>query len=264
MARIRALFLLCLLLLAACGKAEAPHAGLAPGGSKEVGPRRAMLEVRVDITMDVASGDDAARIARAATDRAVASGGFAESSSIGTGGSTLVLRVPVAEVDNVRAVLAENGPLAREARTARDVTDAVMDLDARVKAAKIEEDRLLALLQNKTGNLADVLAVEKALADVRERVERLETEQRAAHGRVDLAVVAVNLHVRGAFEGAPVGQQLVAAAREGVAIARASVMFAATTALRVGPTLLILAGVGLVLVRLARRRPRRATDATPT
>ncbi len=257
MARIRLLFVLCLLLLAACGKAEAPHAGLPPDGSKEAGPRKAMLEIRVDIAMDVASADDAAKIARAATDRATAVGGFAESSTMGSGAANLVLRVPVAEIESVRAVLASNGPLAHESRTARDVTDAVMDLDARVKAAKIEETRLLELLQNKTGNLADVLAVEKALADVRERIERLDTEQKAAHGRVDLAVVAVNLHVRGAFEGAPVGQQIVTAAREGVAIARASVIFATTTALRVGPTLLLIAGVAFGVLRIARRRLAR-------
>jgi len=253
MARIRPLILLCF-LATGCAKAEAPSgANAAP--AKESVARKTMLEVRVDLAMDVTSPDDGARIARAVSDRAAAAGGFVESSSLGAHGANLILRVPTGEIESIRAILATNGPLARETRTARDVTDAVMDLDARVKSAKIEEARLLDLLQNKTGSLADVLAVEKALADVRERIERLETEQRAAHGRVDLAVVAVTLHVRGAFDGAPIGQQLVAASRDGIAIARSAVILTSTTALRIAPTLLILIAIGLG-VRRAIGRPR--------
>ena len=218
-----------------------------------------MLEVRLDVAMDVGSDDEAAKVVRAASDRTVALGGFVETSAIHSGQSSLVLRVPVAELDAVRAVLASNGPLASETKSARDVTDAVMDLDARAKSAKIEEARLLDLLQNKTGNLADVLAVEKALADVRERVERLETEQRAAHGRVELAVLAVSLHVRGALDGAPLGQQMTIAAREGIAAAKTASILLVTTTLRAGPTLLLLAAAAWFGLRIVRRiRPRRA------
>jgi hypothetical protein len=260
MARIRLLFVLCLLLVvAACGKEASPNGGVAANGDKKAAaPHKAMLEVRVDIALDVGSGDDAARIARDATDRAVAAGGFAETLSIGSHGSNLVLRVPPAEIEAVRAILTANGPLAHETRSSRDVTDAVMDLDARVRSAKVEEARLLDLLQNKAGNLADVLAVEKALADVRERIERFETEQRAAHGRVDLAIVAISLNVRGAFDGAPIGRQLIIAGREGVALARATCVLAATTTLRIAPTLLLIALAGFSIVRVVRRARRPA------
>lgn len=259
MARI--LLLLALLLATGCGKASSPTSGADRNAAKETVARKTMLEIRVDLAMDVASGDDAARIARAATDRANATGGFAESSTIDAHGSHLVLRVPPAEIESVRAVLAGNGPLARETRSSRDVTDAVLDLDARVKSSKIEEGRLLELLQNKTGNLADVLAVERALADVRERIERLEAEQRAAHGRVDLAVVAVHLNVRGAFDGAPFGQQVALAAREGVMVARTAGVLVVTTTLRAGPTLLLLGAAAWAVARVVRRLRSRAISA---
>lgn len=109
-----------------------------------------------------------------------------------------------------------------------------------------------------TGNLADVLAVEKALADVRERIERFETEQRAAHGRVDFAVVAVSLNARGAFDGAPLGQQLAIAAREGISAARTATVLVVTTALRAGPTLLMLGAVVWSILRAVRRIRHRA------
>lgn len=258
MARIR-LFLLAVFLLAtACGKAESPRGSTAASPAKEAVARKVMLEIRVDLAMDVAAGEDAARVARAAVDRAVAAGGYAESSTIDASGASLILRVPPAEIEGVRSVLGGYGPLSRETRSSRDVTDAVMDLDARTKSAKVEEARLLELLEHKTGNLADVLAVEKALADVRERIERLESEQRLAHGRVDLAVVAVRLNVRGAFDGAPLGQQLVLAGREGLSAARTVGILLATTTLRALPTLLMLAAVAFGVSRIVRRVRARA------
>lgn len=253
-----AILALVLFLLVGCGKAADQKAATpsSAGPRTETGaiaPRKAMLEVRVELVADVTSSDDAAKLARALDAKTTALGGYVESSSIAEWGSHLVLRVPTEQIESVRAVLVSNGPLARESRSSKDVTDAVMDLDARVKSAKIEESRLLDLLQNKTGNLADVLAVEKSLAEVRERIERMETEQRAAHARVDLAVVDVSLNLRGSLESAPVGQRFVVAGREGVAAAREAVILTGTTALRVGPTAIILFGLVALVWRTVRR-----------
>jgi hypothetical protein len=264
MARIRWVLFAMFLVVIGCGKAEAPRNGAPPRTETGKEMRKALLEVSVDLSMDIASPEEASKVAQAAIDRTNALGGFVQNSSIDSSGSILVLRVPTANVDDVRSVLAGHGPIAHESRAARDVTDAVMDLDARVKSAKVEETRLLELLQNKTGNLADVLAVEKALADVRDRIERLETEQKAAHGRVELAVMTVRLHVRGAFDGAPIGQQLIIAGREGVAALKTATVLVATTTLRAGPTLLMFAAMAYGAVRAinamrARRRQQSAS-----
>lgn len=256
MAGIRWL-IVALFLVVGCWKASAPRNGVASSSDTAKGGRQALLEITVDLALDLASPDEVSRVAHAAVEKTSALGGYAQSSSIDSSGSILVLRVPAKEIDNVRAVIAGYGPLAHENRSARDVTDAVMDLDARVKTSKIEEARLQELLQNKTGNLADVLAVEKALADVRERIERLETEQRAAHGRVDLAVMTVRLDVRGAFDGAPIGQQLFIAGREGISALKTATVLLATTTLRAGPTLLMLGLGAYGVLRIVRRR--RAT-----
>lgn len=256
-----AMLLLFVLLFVGCGKAPQHAAtGTAPRTeSGTVAPRKAMLEVRLELSADVTSTDDAAKLARDLESKTTSLGGWVESSSIGSGGSHLVLRVPTDQLETVRAVLASRGPLAHESRSAKDVTDAVMDLDARVKTAKVEEARLLELLQNKTGNLADVLAVEKALSEVRERIERMETEQRAAHARVDLAVVDVSLNLRGSLEGGPVGQRFLVAGREGLAAAREAVILTGTTALRAGPTLLLLGGLVALVLRAVRRFRRAAS-----
>lgn len=272
-----AIWALLLVLLVGCGKAESrsaapvasgparpmeqPHADATRTQTAVPGARPTMLEIRVELASEVTSGDDAGRLSRALQARTLELGGYVESATASEWGSRLTLRAPPAHIDALRALLSASGPIARESRTARDVTDAVADLDARVKSAKLEEGRLLELLQTKTGNLADVLAVEKALAEVRERIERMEAEQRSAHARVDLAVIEISLDVRGSLQGAPVGQRLTIAGREGLAAAREALILSGTTALRVGPTALLLAGL-LALVWRAARRMRPASGAS--
>ncbi|MBI2393796.1 MAG: DUF4349 domain-containing protein [Deltaproteobacteria bacterium] len=252
------------MLALACGKAErqAPAGAARNDTAKEVAPgRKALLEIRAELAVDVESTRDAAELAGKLGELATGASGFVELSNVEEGGAHVVLRIPPDRIDAVRALLVGRGPLARETRTARDVTDAVADVDARVRAAKLEETRLLDLLANKTGTLADVLAVEKVLGEVRDRIERLEAEQRAAHGRVDLAVVDVRATVRGFADGAPVSHRLAIAGREGVALAREAAIGTATTALRAGPTLLPIAGVGALVVFLLRRNRSRSIVA---
>ncbi|MGZ5968094.1 MAG: DUF4349 domain-containing protein [Polyangiales bacterium] len=213
-----------------------------------------MLEIRAQIDVDVGSAKDSSELAAALDTVARESGGFVEQSSTDANGARLTLRVPANDLPNVRALLVGHGVVAHETVSAKDVTDAIADVDARVRSAKVEESRLMVLLEKQTGTLADVLAVEKALADVRERVERLEAEQRTAHGRVDLATIEVNLRILGAMAEAPFSHRLAVAGREGVAFARESAIVATTTVVRVVPTLGPLALAGLALVRLTRRK----------
>lgn len=247
------------LLALACGKeASRAPAGAAPtDGSKQLAAaRRTLLEIRAELAVDVESTKQASELASRLSEVATGASGFVELSNVDEAGAHVVLRVPPDRIDAVRALLIGQGPLTRETRTARDVTDAVADVDARVRAAKLEETRLLDLLANKTGALADVLAVEKVLGEVRDRIERLEAEQRAAHGRVELAVVDVRATVRDFGGGGPVSHRLAVAGREGVAFAREAAITTATTALRAGPTLLPLAGLGGLVVWAVRRRAR--------
>src|SRR6185436_4221729 len=103
-----------------------------------------------------------------------------------------------ADLGAVRAALGAGGTIARESVQTTDVTDALADLDARLRSAREEEKRLLKLLEERTGSLNDVLASERALAGVRERIEQLEAQQRVAQGRVDLATVDVWLRSKAA------------------------------------------------------------------
>jgi hypothetical protein len=222
--------------------------------------RKALLEVRAELEIQLGDTGDAAQMVDALTSFAHEKGGFVASSTIGgksaDAGAHLVVRVPTADIGGVRTLLAGRGSLMRESQTATDVTDAIADVDARVSAARLEEKRLLTLLEEKTGQLADILAAEKVLAEVRERIERYEAEKRVAEGRVDLATVDV--WIRPPHASGPVMGELVAAARDGVSAAKVVSLTMVSVALRSTPTMLLLGGVGWLIAAIVRGLVKRS------
>lgn len=222
--------------------------------------RRAMLEVRASYRVPVGSAREAAEALRRVSDFAESHEGWVQSSSLDAAGDegSVTLRVPPDALAALRETLgrvAVPGRSVREQLQRTDVTDALADLDARVRVARATETRLLALLEQRTGTLSDVLAVERSLAEQRTTIEQLESEQRAAHGRVDLATVEVRFERQAVDRDAPLGQQVSAAAREGVSMARAFVVGLLLAALRAGPVLAVLALMGWAAWRALRRRP---------
>lgn len=272
---LRPVLLLLALATAGCAmgdRSAPPSAATQPAAARPDAPgtgpgqhvaRRAMLEVRASFRVPMAS-------AREVTDAVRRMGAFAEqhqgwvqSSTVDESGASgqVTLRVPPDALGELRAALARaagSHGAVREQVTRTDVTDALMDLDARLRVARATEARVLALLDQR-GALADVLAVERALAEQRTQIERMESEQRSAQGRVDLATVDV-WFVRNPVDlRAPLGGQLAAAAKDGVDAARAFAVGGALLALRAGPVALML-GALTTLVWWASRRLRRPTD----
>jgi hypothetical protein len=234
--------------------AEAPPAPSADRAHTAAG---SMREVHVVLELDMASAEAARDALTKLGDVTRAADGFVQLTSFGANDtrSHLVLRVPPASLPALRAACAGAGALARDEETQVDVTDAIADLDARLRAARTEESRLLALVAERTGTVGDVLAAERALADVRDRIERVDAESRASHGRVDLATVDVWLAhpVRGQGEGT-IATRLATAAKDGVSAAGVVTLGAATMTLRAGPTMAIFALLGAIAVVIARRR----------
>ncbi len=102
--------------------------------------------------------------------------------------------VPAARMDALLAALRGLGRVQEESLGSDDVTEAFRDLTLRTANARREEQRLVELLTRRTGDLADVLAVERELARVRLEIERMEAETRATQQRVDLATVSVTVN----------------------------------------------------------------------
>ena len=73
------------------------------------------------------------------------------------------------------------------------MTKAYFDTDARLKNARVMEQRLIDMLKTKTGKVSDLLQVEKELGRVREEIEKMQGELKYWDSQVQFATVTISL-----------------------------------------------------------------------
>jgi Domain of unknown function (DUF4349)/Putative zinc-finger len=103
------------------------------------------------------------------------------------------LRVPAAELSGAVRDLRALGRVENESQSGEEVTRQHEDLVARLRNARETERRFIAILQERTGKVGDVLQVEEHIARVRGDIERMEAEQKALERRVDFATIELRL-----------------------------------------------------------------------
>ena len=126
-------------------------------------------------------------------------GGYVANSSISGGrdqvrSATLELKIPAARYDQAVSGLGGIGRVESVNTSVEDVGEEYVDITARVTNAKRLEDRLVGLLSSRTARLADVLAVERELARVREEIERYEGRLRFLRTRAAVSSLTVTVH----------------------------------------------------------------------
>ncbi|WP_437733901.1 DUF4349 domain-containing protein [Sorangium sp. So ce1335] len=276
-------------LTGACARAErAPSAAMEPAAAPapaataihlpSQGPspgapplsQRAM-RITVETTVLVDAFDPALQRLRAAVEE---HGGYVSDARVHGGphhSASLEARIPSARVGTFRAVVASVGEVVSDAEKAEDVTEQRADIGARLRNARAQEKRLLDLLSDRTGSLADVIAVENQLATVRQTIEQIEAQERLLEGQIAYATVKLSITTRYDAPAVGAGGRIARAAREGVENAGAFLVNAAVVAATAGPTLLLLAAIGAVLYyallavlrRRAAARPRPPVHAGP-
>jgi hypothetical protein len=103
------------------------------------------------------------------------------------------LRIPAAELSSAVADLKMLGRVENEAQSGEEVTQQHTDLVARLKTSRETERRFQVILQQRTGDVAQVLQVEEGIARVRGDIERMEAEQKNLEHRVEFASVNLQL-----------------------------------------------------------------------
>ncbi|HYD54570.1 MAG TPA: DUF4349 domain-containing protein [Gemmatimonadaceae bacterium] len=142
--------------------------------------------------------------------------------------ASLELRVPAARFDDLVQGLAPLGKVESVNVQVQDVGEEFTDVAARVANARRLEQRLLEVLAGRTGRLADVLAVERELARVREEIERYEGRLRYLRAHVAHSALTVTVHeplplVAGQPGRGPIGEAFRAAWRNFVQVIAAMI-----------------------------------------
>lgn len=103
------------------------------------------------------------------------------------------LRIPAPQLPAALAELKALGHVENENQNGEEVTQQHADLVARLKNSRATEERLQAILTQRTGKISDVLEVEQEIARVRGEIEQMEAEQKNLEHRVDFATIDLKL-----------------------------------------------------------------------
>jgi hypothetical protein len=103
------------------------------------------------------------------------------------------LRIPAPDLAATLTELRALGRVQNESQSGEEVTQQHTDLVARLKNSRETEERLQAILQQRTGKVEEVLQVEEEIERVRGEIEGMEADQKALEHRVDFASVELQL-----------------------------------------------------------------------
>jgi hypothetical protein len=184
----------------------APEAGAAqPGMDIPVAtkasnqPRKIIYSAQIELSID-----DVTKTENQLRASVQSHGGYVSSSDVFGAPGTLrrarwTIRVPVSAYESFLVEILNLGELERRQSQSQDVSEEFYDVEARLKNKRVEETRLVNLLESATAALDDVLAVEKELSRVREEIERYEGRIRFLADQADFTTITMNASERRSF-----------------------------------------------------------------
>lgn len=174
--------------------------------------------------------------------------------------SVVVVTVPATRLDEALTAVAGLGEVTQRSVESVDVTDAVVDVDARVTTMRESIERLQELMA-RAGSVTEIARVESELTGRQAELEALLAQQKSLSQQVETSPITVSLVTRAEATSPALGGFL-----PGLEAGWNSMVTAGQVALTVLGALLpylVLAAVVVVPVVLVRRRRRtRATTTT--
>lgn len=233
-----------------------------PSAVAPVGPRvvkTATLALSVKKKSAVSSVAD--RVAHVAA----AHNGFVASTQTERGdnaSSTITLRVPAASYDSALAELRTFGQVSRESLGGEDVTGQLVDLDARLRSLRVQEQSLNALMA-KAATVGETLQVAQAVADVRTQIEQLSAQQAQLADQADFATITVQVLGPNASVGDPKPDPLLVKSLRRASAGTLDVFGGMIVVLGYAIPSAVLAAIGLGLWRLVNRRRDEGDGTAP-
>src|SRR6202030_2356859 len=147
------------------------------------------------VELEIASFDDAVQkiTALANEERGYVATTSSEKQENGKLKGEIVAKVLPENLDRFLQELRGLGELKNQTLATEDVTKAYFDTGARLKNARVMEQRLIEMLKTKTGKVSDLLEVERELARVREGIQKMQGELKYWDSQVQFATVTISL-----------------------------------------------------------------------
>jgi hypothetical protein len=147
------------------------------------------------VELEIVSFDDAVQkiTAFANEDRGYVATTNSQKQANGKLRGQVIVKVLPENLDRLLQKLRGLGELKNQTVGTEDVTKAYFDTDARLKNAHVMEQRLIDMLNTKTGKVSDLLQVEKELGRVREEIEKMQGDLKYWDSQVQFATVTISL-----------------------------------------------------------------------
>ena len=169
-----------------------PAAATAPGAMTTANRK---LIRNGEVELEIVSFDDAVQkiTAVANEERGYIATTSSEKQANGKLKGEIVVKVLPENLDHFLQKVRGIGELKNQMLGTEDVTKAYFDTDARLKNARVMEQRLIDMLKTKTGKVFDLLQVEKELGRVREEIEKMQGELKYWDSQVQFATVTISM-----------------------------------------------------------------------
>ena len=254
-------------------EAAQADAGPAPGGKPQAEPpieRKIIFNGHLEL---VVKDFDAARVEVTAlidTNK----GYFAKSEVVGDAGTkrtgTFTIKVPAEKFQATVNALTKLGVAARNSTDSQDVTEEFVDVAARVRNLKAEEEVLNRLLRDAAGRLEDLFKIREQVRQNREQIERAEGRLKALTALAAMSTIVLTIreevnYVPPTVAAAPTfGGRVRGAFAESFGLLRSAGEWLVIVLVAAAPWLPLAVGAGLLLrwgVRAAMTPPTaRATS----
>jgi hypothetical protein len=125
------------------------------------------------------------------------------------------LRIPAEQYSSFLAGAGEAGTVLNKTESTEDVTSDYVDIEARLKSLRLQEERLYAMMEQ-AGELDTLLAIQNQLTEVQYRIESYTSVQRTYDDLVDYSTITITLSEvqRATNTSSTFGQRMVSAFSE--------------------------------------------------
>ena len=147
------------------------------------------------VELEIASFDDAIQkiTAFASEERGYVATTSSQKQANGKLRGQIVVKVLPDNLDRFLQKIRGLGELKNQTLGTEDITKAYFDTDARLKNARVMEQRLIEMLKKKSEDINDLLQVEKELGRVREDIEKMQGDLKFWDSQVQFATVTIQL-----------------------------------------------------------------------
>lgn len=103
------------------------------------------------------------------------------------------IRIPHEHYDKALQTIAELGTVINKNSSVEDVTLQYSDIESTLKMYKVEQDRLLQMLEKETIDVADMIEIEKRLSEVRIELEKQESARRSLESQINYDTIELEM-----------------------------------------------------------------------